>query len=334
MVLAAGIGFAKTAAVDPTLPSYSAAQPVSGEIVCWGDDAFEDLMQSWAKEFSALHPGTTFKMFLKGTSTAVGALYTGTAQIGCFGREIRPLEIVSWRRIFKYDPLGFSVATGGYDQYNKTNAVAILVNRDNPLGHISLKQLDAIYSRDRRRGGSGPITTWGQLGLTGEWADKPIHVYGLDENTGTAQFLQFRMLKEGRWQYDIKLPKGAPDKMYAPVRATTLPPRWSAFWRRTRGRSVWPLFATWLLTNKALALSDDDGGPFVAGTEETVTDRTYPLSRLVYIFVNKDPHQPWDPKVREFLSFVLSRQGQAAVAAEGAYHPLPAAVVAQERSKL
>jgi phosphate transport system substrate-binding protein len=328
-----GTANAKTSAVDPSIPAYAPAGPASGEIVCWGDDAFADLMQSWAKEFTALHPAVSFHLFLKGTSTAVGALYTGTAQIGCFGREIRPLEIVSWRRIFSYDPLGFSVATGGYDQYNKTNAVAILVNKDNPLNQISLRQLDAIYSRDRRRGGKEPITTWGQLGLTGDWAGRPIHVYGLDENTGTAQFLQFRILREGRWQYDIKLPKGAPDKMYAGSGndASAALVKAVAADRYAIGLATFRNLAP---SNKALAIGEEDGGPFVAGTEETVVDRTYPLSRLVYIFVNKDPAQPWDPKVREFLSFILSREGQAAVAAEGAYHPLPAAMVAKERTKL
>ncbi len=316
-----------------TLPAYRAAGMVSGRIVVWGDDAFQPLMERWARDFQARQPGVSFRLFLKGSSTAIGALYTGTAQIGCYGREIRPLEIVSWRRIFDYDPLGFPVATGGYNRYNRTNAVAILVNRSNPLRHITLAQLDAIYSRDRRRGAPVAITRWGQLGLTGAWADRPITVYGLDENTGTAQFFWLRVLDRGRWRCDLRLPKGAPHRMYAGsgnaaanalVQAIAADP---AAMGLATFRNLAP-------TNRALAVGATAAGPFVEGTPETVADRSYPLSRLVYVYVNHDPAKPWDPKVREFLRFIFSREGQADIARDGGYFPLPAGLVEEQVDKL
>ena len=320
--------------VDARLPDYVPASVVSGELVAWGDGWIEDLWKLWGKAFAARHPGVSFRSFLKGTSTAVGALYTSTANIGLFGREIRPLEVVSWHRIFPgYDPLGFAVAGGGYDAFAKTSAPAILVNAENPIQRISLTQLDAMWSHDRKRGGAAPITKWGQLGLTGEWADKPITIYGLDENTGTAQYLEARVLKEGRWSYNVKVPPGAPESMYkgsgrdaadALVRALET----DKYAIGVAGfRNVTPKV-------KALAVAETDGGPFITGTRQTVLDRTYPLSRQIYIFVNKDPKKPWDPKIYEFLSFILSRQGQEAVAEEGGYLPLPASIIVAERAKL
>lgn len=318
---------------DDALPEYRPVQQVSGELVLWGDDAFIPQMRVWERQLKELQPNLKLRWFLKGTSTAIGALYTGTAQIGLYGREIRPLEITAWKRIFRYEPLGFSIATGGYNTYNGTNAVAVFVNKDNPLEHLSLVQLDAIYSRDRRRGAPKAIRTWGQLGLIGEWAERPIVVYGLDEPTGTAQFMQARLLLEGPWAYDIRLPKGAPNKMYAGsgndaakalVQALASDP----------GAIGLASFYNADPAIKALPLGATDDGPFIAGTQETVLSRAYPLSRLVYLFVNKDPKKPWDPKVYEFINFVLSRAGQQGIVEVNTYHPLPAATLDKERQKL
>ena len=315
------------------MPAYQSKQQVSGQLTVWGDDALQGLMTLWAGDFQRVQPGVTFHIFLRGTSTAVGALYTGTAQIGLFGREIRPLEVVSWKRLFSYPPLGFTIATGSYDQFAKTVAVAVLVNRDNPLQRISLRQLDAIYSRDRRRGAPTRIHVWGQLGLTGAWANRPINVYGLDENTGTAQYFASRVLEEGRWNCDLELPAGAPQTMFrgsggkaadALVEALQHDPYAIGIGGfRNAGSGL-----------KALAVGEKDSGPFIQGTKSTVADRSYPLSRNIYLFVNKNPAKAWDPKVEEFLRFVLSRQGQAGVAEEGGYLPLPPATVVEGRKKI
>lgn len=334
LLAAAGLAAQPTPAeVAAAWPPYRPHALVSGRLVFWGDDAFDRQMPAWAAAFRRFQPGLRLRWFLKGSSTAVGALYTGTAQIGFLGREIRPLEIVSWKRIFPYPPLVLPVATGGFDVYNGTNSAAILVNARNPLRRITLAQIDAIYSHDRRRGAPAPITTWGGLGLGPPWADRPITVYGLVEDTGTAQFLQARVLEEGRWSYQVRLAPGAPAGMYQGSGNDTA-------LRLERALASDP-YAIGLGTIrsvkpgiKALAVGRTDAGPFVADTRETTLDRTYPLARLVYVAVNQDPNGAWDPRVREFLSFLFSREGQSAVANVGFYFPLPARYAAVERARL
>ncbi len=314
------------------LPVYRPAATATGSIVTWGDPAFGKMMEGWADGFRSYHPEVRFETFLRGTSTAVGALYTGVAQLGLFGREIRRLERTSWKRMFPYQPTEFTVATGSYNEFAKTVAVAVLVNAGNPLAAITLQQLDAIYSRDRKRGAPEPVRRWGQLGLGGEWAGKPLTIFGLDEDTGTANHLQSRLLLDGRWAVDVELPPGAPTEMYAGSGGHAADALVQALLadRYAIGFGGFRNLAPGL---KALAVADG-GGRYVEGTRETVTSREYPLSRSVYAVVNKAPDAAWDPKIRELMSFVLSREGQQVVAAEGGYLPLVARIVEAERAKL
>lgn len=313
------------------LPEYEPRAELSGRLVAWGDPAFQELWDGWVARFGDFHPGLEFDSFLRGTSTAVGGLYTGVADIGLFGREIRKLERTSWKRIFDYQPEGFAIATGAFDTFAKTVAVAVLTNADNPISELSFDQLDAIYSAERRRGGAEPITRWGQLGLTGEWADAPINAYGLDRDTGTAQHLWLRVLQEGPWSDRAVLPEGAPTRMYAgsgghaaEALVTTL--EQDRYGIGLAGfRNVTPGL-------KAVAISED--GDAVEGSRGTTATREYPLSRSVYAFVREAPGTEWDPKVLEFMRFVLSREGQAVVAHEGDYLPLPEKVAGPELARL
>lgn len=316
----------------PDLPAYSPATTATGTIATWGDPAFGKMMEGWADGFRSYQPDVRFETFLRGTSTAVGALYTGIAQLGLFGREIRRLERTSWKRMFPYQPTEFIVATGSYNEFAKTVAVAVLVNADNPLTGISLRQLDAIYSRDRKRGAPESIGRWGQLGLSGDWADRPITIFGLDEDTGTANYLQSRLLLDGRWAVDVRLPPGAPTEMYAGSGGHAADALVQALLadRSAIGFGGFRNLAPGL---KALAVAGN-GGQYVEGTRESVASREYPFSRSVYAVVNKAPDAAWDPKIREFMSFVLSREGQQVVAAEGGYLPLVARIVEAERAKL
>ncbi|HKU11604.1 MAG TPA: substrate-binding domain-containing protein [Sinomonas sp.] len=314
------------------LPEYEPDGELSGKLVAWGDPAFQELWDGWVDRFREFHPGLESDSFLRGTSTAVGGLYTGVADIGLFGREIRKLERTSWKRIFDHQPEGFAIATGAFDTFAKTVAVAVLVNAANPITELSFEQLDAIYSAERRRGHPEPITTWGQLGLTGEWADAPIHAYGLDRDTGTAQHIWLRVLQEGPWSDRVALPEGAPTRMYAgsgghaaEALVTTL--------EKDRFGIGLAGFRNLTADLKAVSISEDSG-PAVAGTRETTATREYPLSRSVYAFVREAPHTRWDPKVKEFMRFVLSREGQSVVAAEGEYLPLPGSVAGPELGRL
>jgi phosphate transport system substrate-binding protein len=324
---------AEALGTDADLPAYQPETSVSGSLIAWGEPTFEQLWRGWAAAFRQFHPNMRFDHFLAGTSTAVGALYTRTADIGLFGREIRKLEKVSWKRIFSHQPLCFAMATGSFDVFSKTVPVALLVHQDNPVRSISFSQLDAIYSKDRRRGAPEPIRTWGQLGATGEWANVPIRIYGLDPDTGTAQHFRMRVLLDGRWADEVELPPDAPTEMYAGsgghaadalVRALQDDPfalGIAGFRNRTD-------------TIDAMAVAENDGDEPVAGTPETTRSRRYPLSRSVYAFVREAPNTVWDPKVREFTRFLLSREGQAVVAAEGDYFPLPAELAASELARI
>ena len=315
------------------MPAYEPRTEVSGPLTAWGDPAFEELWKGWTAAFNEFHPKVKFDHFLAGTSTAVGALYTKTADIGLFGREIRRLEKTSWKRVFSHQPLGFAIATGSFDVFAKTVSIAMLVNRENPLESISLPQLDAIYSRDRRRGAAEPIRTWGQLGLGGEWENAPIRLYGLDPDTGTAQHFRMRVLLDGRWTDEISLPAGAPTEMYAGSGGHAAEALVSALQQDGFALGI-AGFRNRTGDIKALALAETDEAEAVEGTVESTRTRRYPLSRSVYAFVREKPDSVWDPKVAEFTRFLLSREGQAVVASEGEYQPLPASLVVAERDRI
>jgi phosphate transport system substrate-binding protein len=301
--------------------SYAPTVPVEGQLRAWVDPAFEELFDGWAKAFRLYHPKVTTSHFLRGTSTAVGALYTDTADIGLFGREIRKLEVTSWKRIFSHEPLGFAIATGAYATFAKTVAVAILVNRANPLDEISLQQLDALYSARRLRGAAETVRTWGDLGVQDpQWRDRAVVAYGLDPDTGTAQHVRQRVLLNGPWAASVGLPPGAPTRMYAGSGGHAADALVDALAREEDALGI-AGFRNVDENIKALRVGAD--GPAVEGTLETVRDRTYPLGRDVYCFVRDAPHTTWNPVVREFLTFVLSREGQDVVGEEGDYLPLP-----------
>ena len=327
------IAFVALGASSTCAQAQADKRTVSGEIVCWGEPPFEKVVDEWGKEFDARHPDIKVRHFLKGSATSVGALYTGVANVGLLGRELHRNEIVTWKRIFPYEPLVFAVATGSFDRFAETVAPAIVVNARNPISGISFKQLDAIYSYDRRRGAPEHISTWGQLGVAGEWSRQPITIYGLDPDTGTADFLKTLVLKDGRWSYDARIPKGAPDARYSGSGRDAADALVRAIENDPYAIGI-AGFRNLTAKLKALPVSEADAGPFVAGSLETVMDRTYPLSRNVYLFVNKNPKKAWDPVVLEFVKFVLSLEGQEAITRAGVYYPLPRERLEQERRKL
>lgn len=320
--------------VDPAIPAYQPGPTIVGDLRAWGYQSFQETMRVWTERFERHYPGIRFgTKFVSGTSPANAAILTGVAEFGLFGREIRPNEIVSFGRVYPYEQLGFRVAGGAFDTPNKTPALGVYVHRDNPLRQLSLTQLDAIYSRDRLRGGREAIRTWGQLGLTGDWADKPITIYGMPQVFGTAEFLRLRALRDGAWSADVKLPPGSPTHL-----SLTAGEEYSIAAVKAMEADKYAIcflvghYATPQM--RSLALAESDGGPYFAYNRENVLARDYPLSRVVYVFVNKDPTKPWDPKVREFLAFILSREGQQAVADAGTFIPLPESILKTERMKL
>jgi phosphate transport system substrate-binding protein len=299
------------------------------------------LLKNWQTGFRRFHPDIVFSDFLKGSASATYGFAENVAELGLSGRQIYTYENYGVYRRSLMLPVEIEVATGSFNVPHKSFALAVLVHRDNPLARLTLAQLDGIFS-DARTGGwqgmiweksaaRGPeknLRTWGQLGLTGEWADKPIRLYGPPGlHAGGIGFFQSRVMGGS----DI----WAEGLMEFEDRAAMV----SALAQDRYGIAYTGLnYATQAV--KPVALAEKAGGPFVALTRETVASRAYPLSRAVYIYFAPDtpggePANPKaDPKIREFLRYILSCEGQADVAREGDYLPLTAAVAREQFKKL
>ena len=322
---------------DSALPEYVANQQVAGVIRSWGNPHMAGLMKNWEEGFRRVQPGIFFIDQFKGSATAPFGLFESVADLAVMGRRIHTYEYYGVYRRSLMLPVEIAVATGSFDVPHKSFALTIFVHRDNPLGQLTLAQVDGIFGAERTggwqglkwnrsvaRGAEKNIRTWGQLGVGGEWANKPIHVYGPPGiYPGGTSFFQARMMggadtwAEGLREFEDR------GKM---MEALSRDPLGIAY--------TGMCYAT--PQTKPLALAEKDGAPFVAPTRDNVASRAYPLSRLVYLSFapdqpGGDPADPRvDPKVREFLRYVLSRQGQADVIREGDYLPLSAALIHEQ----
>ena len=322
-----------------SMPEYRPQQQVSGVIRISGDYHELTMLTNWEQEFHKYQPKVLFHNNLRSTVHGIPALVFNVADIGLLGREIAPLEDLSFRRMFKYEPFEITTATGSFDTQYEAFAIGVFVNKENPLSRITLPQLAAIF-------GCGPgksIRTWGQLGLTGAWADKPIHVFGYPTGNNIAAFFELKVLQAppsggptlpngARWNCNLKEYSNAYDKNDKPVIAS------DAFMMQDLGKDKYAIAYSGIheKTNqvKTLALAAKDGAPYVPFTLETVTNRTYPLVRSMYLYLNRAPGKPLDPKIAEFLQFILSRQGQESVAKQNIFLPLTATTVGEQLKKL
>ncbi len=311
------------ATLDPALKPYEPTMKVAGEIRSVGADTMEALTKLWIEGFSKVQPGATFTMEAKASGTAVPGLTEGRADIGPCAREVLPRELGPFEQKFGYKPFAVRVASGSYRTPGKTHAIAFLVNENNPIARVTFEQIDALYSSSPA---NSPIRTWGQLGLTGEWADKPVVLWGLIRPNGIANFISQRAMRSTDFKAGINERTtvgslAALDAVAQGVAADKYAIGYGGFGNLIPGV-------------KAVALAATPTGPFYKGTFEEVVQHTYPLSRYIYIYINRAPGKPIEPKVKEFLGFILSKEGQEAVVKEGIFLPLPAAVVMAERAKL
>lgn len=313
------------AKASPNLPSYKKVDDLSGTIRSVGADTMEELMKLWIADFRALYPNVNFDMQAKASGTAAPALTDGTANIGPVAREILPNESEPFQQKYGYEPFAVRVAGGSYRTPGKTHAIAILVNSKNPVSKLTLAQLDAIYSKTRNRGYK-EVSTWGDVGATGDFADKPIHLWGLIQPNGIAHFIDMRVLQNGQYKDGIteKTTVGNLPALDAIAQGIAADPYAIGYSGLT---SVIP-------GTKALALAQTDQGPYYKGTFQEVVDQKYPLSRVIYIYLNRKPGTALDPKVAEFLKFILSEQGQQDVAKEGVFLPLTPQIVKEELAKV
>jgi phosphate transport system substrate-binding protein len=315
------------------LPEYRPEHQVTGVLRSWGNDHMAGLMKNWEEGFRKYQPGIFFTDNLKGTASAPFGLFESVADFAVMGRQIYTYEYYGIYRRSLMLPVEIAVATGSFDVPHKSFALTVFVHRDNPLARLTLRQLDGIFgaqrtggwqglnwNRDTARGAEGNIRTWGQLGLTGEWADKPIHLYGPPGiYPGGVSYFQNRVMAgadtwaEGLHEFEDRR------QMMDALSKDPLGIAYTGMCYQTA-------------QTKPLALAETSAGPYVEPTRANVASRSYPLSRLVYLYFAPDqpsgePADPKvDPKMKEFLRYILSRQGQQDVTREGDYLPLTPAI--------
>jgi phosphate transport system substrate-binding protein len=311
-VLAAVTGTAalQVVRVDPSIAAYQKASGVSGSLSSVGSDSMNNLMTLWAETFRRFYPNVKVQVEGKGSSTAPPALIAGTAQFGPMSRQMRSTEIDQFGQRYGYKPTEIRTS---YD------ALAVYVHRDNPIKQLSLAQVEAVFGKSRRRGYKQNVTTWGQLGLTGDWANRPIGLYGRNSASGTYGFFKEHTLKNGDYKDTVKEQPGSASVVQG-VGEDRYGIGYSGIGYRTSGVRPVPLAET-------------DAGPFFEGRYEDVTSGKYPLSRFLYVYVNKAPGKPLDPLPLEFLKLMLSKEGQEVVIKDG-YMPLGAKQVVEELAKI
>ncbi|MBV9444209.1 MAG: substrate-binding domain-containing protein [Acidobacteriaceae bacterium] len=321
------------------LPEYRQAGEVSGTIRALGNHYMDPILVRWEEGFRKYQPRVQFENRSLSTAHAIAALYFNVADIGLMGREIAPLENLAFRRMFKYDPTELAVATGSYNVPFQTFAFAILVHKDNPLTQITFDQLAGIFGCRSGRN----IRTWDQLGLRGIYAHKPIHVYGYATGSNLASFFELKVFKanasggptlpEGaRWNCDLREYSNvydARDKVQTDSGDLMM---------RDLGQDPYGIaycgIASKTALVKTLAVSEKPDGPFVEMKRATIMDRSYPLTRSMYIYVNRAPGKPLDPKLKEFLTYILSRQGQESMTGQEVFYPLTAKAAQRELKKI
>ena len=290
-----------------------------------GADVMDEICLGWAKIFREAYRHLSVTLDLRASGAGAPGLISGSGDLAPIGREMLPAEEKAFIDKFGYEPFRVRVATGSVGSLGKTATSIIMVDKDNPIQGLSLAQLDAIYSTTRKRG-HADIGTWGDLGLVGVWASRPIHKYGLKAPNGIEWFFKITVLEMGDYKTDIEFVKGKGFTHAFNVAAEDMATQ--------PGGITYALLANVTPNVKVVPLSAGDGGPYVAPTLQNVYTHKYPLSRYVYIYVNRKPGTPLEPKIKEFLKMVLSRQGQDVVAKEGVYIPLQPDVVAEELRKL
>jgi phosphate transport system substrate-binding protein len=296
-------------AVDPALKPYEKVSGVSGNLNSIGSDTLNNLMTLWAEGFRANYPNVNIQIEGKGSSTAPPALIEGTAQLGPMSRSMKATEGDAFEKKYGYKPTEIRVAI---------DALGVFVHKDNPVKGLTLDQLDTIFSSTNKRGGK-PINTWGELGLAGEWANRPISLYGRNSASGTYGFFKEHVLKNGDYRSTVKEQPGSSSVVQG-IASDLGGIGYSGIGYRTSGV-------------KALALADISGGATHDPTLENALSGAYPLARFLYIYVNKKPNEPMDKLIHEFVKFVNSKEGQEIVVKDG-YYPMPAAVATETLTAL
>jgi len=308
-VALAGAAPAEQIKVDPTIPGYQKTSGVSGNINSVGSDTMNNLMTLWSESFIKMYPNVKVQVEGKGSSTAPPALIAGTSQFGPMSRAMRATEIDRFEEKYGYKPTQLRTA---YD------ALAVYVNKDNPIEKMTLAQADAVFSKTRRRGARS-VNVWGDLGLTGDWASRPVSVYGRNSASGTYGFFKAHVLRNGDYRDTVKEQPGSASVVQG-VTEDRFGIGYSGIGYKTSGVNAVPL-------------AEAEGGQYSSGSYADVVSGKYPLARFLYIYINKAPGKPLDPLVAEFCKLIYSKEGQEVVVKDG-YLPLSETIIKEELARL
>lgn len=295
-------------AADTTIPTYTKISGISGNLSSVGSDTLANLMTFWAEDFKDFYPNINIQIQAAGSSTAPPALTEGTSQFGPMSRKMKSKEIEAFEKHYGYKPTPIRVAI---------DALAVFVNKDNPIEGLTIKQVDAIFSATQKCGADKDATRWADLGLTGSWAEKDIQLFGRNSVSGTYGYFKDHALCKGDYKNSVNEQPGSASVVQS-VASSLNSIGYSGIGYKVAGVRAVPL---------------SKKGPFVEATLENAVSGKYPLSRFLYVYVNKAPNKPLTPLQGEFVKMILSTQGQAIVEKDG-YIPLPAQVVAKELEKL
>ncbi|MFU8783730.1 PstS family phosphate ABC transporter substrate-binding protein [Aliidiomarina sp.] len=299
-----------SASVDPRLPEYQRVSGVSGNMNSIGSDTLNNLMTLWAEEFNKFYPNVNVQIQGAGSSTAPPAITEGTANFAPMSRAMRQSEIETFEARHGYAPYAMPVAI---------DMLAVYVNNDNPIECLSLQQVDAIFSATRRGGYEQDITRWGQVGLTGSWANRDFALYSRNAVSGTYGYFKDNALFGGDFKSSINEQPGSSSVVQG-VTESLNGIGYSGIGYRTSGV-------------RAIALSATEGGECFEPTAENAATGNYPLARYLYVYVNKHPNRDFDPMTREFVKMLYSKVGQEVVDRDG-YVPLPESLAARIRGEL
>lgn len=294
---------ASAASLDKNLPVYTATSGISGNLSSVGSDTLANLMTLWAESFKRHYPNVNIQIQAAGSSTAPPALTEATSNLGPMSRKMKDKEIAAFEDRYGYKPTAIPVAI---------DALAVYVNKDNPVKGMSIKQVDAVFSSTRKCGGKDDISKWGDLGLSGNWKDRDIQLFGRNSVSGTYGYFKKKALCKGDFRNSVNEQPGSASVVQA-VTSSMNGIGYSGIGYKTSGV-------------RAVPLTKKDDGEYIEATSDNAVSGDYPLSRFLYVYVNKHPNKSLPPLEKEFIKMVLSKAGQEVVIKDG-YIPLPAKVV-------
>jgi len=296
-------------AIDKNLPEYKKTSGISGNLSSVGSDTLANMMTFWAEEFKRTYPNVNVQIQAAGSSTAPPALTESTSNLGPMSRKMKSREIEAFEKRYGYKPTAVRVAI---------DALAVFVHKDNPIKGLRIDQVDAIFSSNRKCGAEKDVDRWGDLGLTGDWTGKDVQLYGRNSMSGTYGYFKKKALCKGDFKNSVNEQPGSASVVQS-VSASLNGIGYAGIGYQTSGVRALPL--------------SKKGDNYVEANMENAVSKKYPLSRFLYVYVNKHPNKALAPMDAEFLKMVLSKSGQKIVEKDG-YIPLPNSVVQKEWKKL